>query len=58
MNNKNNDNCEVILRIFIKCARETDPHKKTKCKEAEKLMNSTWFSAYYNCVIRPRCGRS
>ena len=50
MNNKNNDNCEVILRIFIKCARETDPHKKTKCKEAEKLMNSTWLSAYINCI--------
>ena len=46
----NNQNCDIILRIFIKCARETDLHKKTKCKEAEKMMNSTWFSAYYNCI--------
>ena len=50
MNNKNNDNCDKILRVFIRCARETDLHKKTKCKEGEKMMNTTWFNAYYNCV--------
>lgn len=50
MNNNNNDKCDIILRIFIRCARETDSHKKAKCKEGEKMMNTTWFNAYYNCV--------
>jgi len=46
----NNKNCDKILCIFIKCTRETDPHKKANCKEGEKMMNTTWFNAYYNCV--------
>ena len=54
MNNKNNDKCETILRIFIKCARETDSFKKAKCKEGEKMMNTTWFNSYYNCVIKSK----
>ena len=46
----NNQNCDIILRIFIKCAKETDPHKKLTCAEAEKKLHTTWFSAYYNCI--------
>jgi len=50
----NNHVCDKILRVFIECATTDKNGKKSsiksKCEEIEKMRNSTWITAYLDCV--------
>jgi len=50
----NNNRCDKILRVFIECATIDNNVKKSlmksKCEEIEKMLDSTWITAYLDCV--------
>jgi hypothetical protein len=50
----NNNRCDKILRVFIECAtidkNGKKSHMKSKCEEIEKMLDSTWITAYLDCV--------
>ena len=50
----NNNRCDKILRVFIECATIDKNVKKSpiksKCEEIEKMRDSTWITAYLDCV--------
>ena len=49
-----NNKCDKILRVFIECATIDKNVKKSliksKCEEIEKMLDSTWITAYLDCV--------
>jgi len=50
----NNNRCDKILRVFIECATINKNVKKSliksRCEEIETMRDSTWITAYLDCV--------
>lgn len=43
------DHCDKLLDIFYKCNTTDNSYIKSKCHDIEKLINTTWITAYINC---------
>lgn len=51
-NKDDKDYCDILLDVFYKCNTTHDSYIKLKCNDIEKLLDTTWYTAYINCKKR------